>query len=58
MTEIIFPEVMSVSTESVVVTFNTEGEERVATRVGNVEVVTTGPQHLACLTGLEPGTHV
>ena len=58
MTEIIFPEVMSVSTESVVVTFNTEGDERVATRVGNAEVVTTGPQHIACLTGLEPGTHV
>ena len=58
MPEIRHPEVMSVGTDEVVVTFHTEGDERVTTRVGDREVTTTGPHHLAHVTGLAPGTEV
>jgi Icc protein len=50
------PELTSVGPDEVVVTFTTPGAERGATRVGDHEVTTTGPRHIAVVTGLEPGT--
>lgn len=50
------PELMSVGPDEVVVTFSTPDAEAVATRVGAHEVTTTGPHHVARVTGLDPGT--
>ena len=50
------PELMSVGPDEVVITFTTPGTERVATRVGDHEVTTTGPRHVAQVAGLEPDT--
>jgi predicted phosphodiesterase len=47
---------MSVGPDEVVVTFATPDGERVTTRVGDHEVTTTGPRHVARVTGLEPDT--
>lgn len=49
-------ELMSVSPDEVVVTFTTAGDERVTTRIGDREAITTGPQHVAWIRGLEPDT--
>jgi 3',5'-cyclic-AMP phosphodiesterase len=46
---------MSVSARTVAVTFTTEREEEVTTRVGGRAVTTTGPYHAAEVDGLEPG---
>jgi predicted phosphodiesterase len=50
------PELMSVGPDEVVVTFTTTDPAAVATRVGDHEVVTDGPYHVAHVTGLEPDT--
>jgi len=47
---------MSVGPDEVVVTFTTPDAESVTTRAGDHEVTTTGPRHVAHLTGLEPDT--
>jgi predicted phosphodiesterase len=49
-------ELMTVGPDEAVVTFRTDGEEAVTTRVGEVEVTTTGPYHSARVTGLDPAT--
>ena len=49
-------ELMSVGPDEVVVTFTTDADESVVTRVGDREVTTQGPFHDARLTGLEPDT--
>jgi hypothetical protein len=49
-------ELMSVGPDEVVVTFTSEPDEPVVTKVGDHEVTTKGPFHHARLTGLEPGT--
>ena len=49
-------ELMSVGPNEVVVTFTTDADESVVTRVGAHEVTTTGPFHHARVTGLEPDT--
>jgi Icc protein len=49
-------EVMTVGHDEVVVTFITDPEAEVTTRVGEHEVVTRGPYHVAHVTGLEPAT--
>jgi len=49
-------EVMTVGPDEVVVTFATDDSEGVVTRVGDTEVTTTGPYHVARVTGLEPAT--
>jgi predicted phosphodiesterase len=48
-------ELFTVGPDEVVVTFRTDGAEAVTTRVGDNEVVTTGPFHSARITALEPG---
>lgn len=58
MPEIIHPEVMSVGTDDVTVFFRTAESVPVVTRVGGREVTTTGPYHLAHVTGLESGAEV
>jgi 3',5'-cyclic-AMP phosphodiesterase len=50
------PELMSVGPDEIVITFTTPSTERVATRVGDHEVTTTGPRHVAQVAGLEPDT--
>lgn len=50
------PELVSVGPDEVVVTFTTAGDDVVATRVGTVELTTTGPRHVARIQGLEPDT--
>jgi 3',5'-cyclic-AMP phosphodiesterase len=50
------PELYTVAPDEVVVTFVTEPGEVVATRVGDGEATTTGPYHVARITGLEPAT--
>ena len=50
------PELMSVGADEVIVTFTTPDDTRVTTRVGDHEVVTTGPRHVAQVVGLEPDT--
>lgn len=50
-------EVMTVGPDEVVVTFVTEPDVAVTTRVGEHELVTRGPFHVAHVTGLEPATH-
>jgi predicted phosphodiesterase len=49
-------ELMSVGPDEVVVTFTTEPGAAVCTRVGDAEVVTTGPHHTARITGLAADT--
>jgi Icc protein len=49
-------ELMSVGPDEVVATFTTEPGAEVRTRVGDAEVVTTGPHHTARVTGLTPDT--
>jgi len=49
-------ELMTVGPGEVVVTFATDDSEGVVTRVGEAEVTTTGPHHVARVTGLEPAT--
>lgn len=49
-------ELMTVGPHEVVVTFRTDGDEAVTTRVGNREVTTTGRYHSARIEGLDPGT--
>src|SRR5262245_22879420 len=47
-------ELFTVGPDEVVVTFRTDAAQEVATRVGDHAVVTTGPYHVARVTGLEP----
>jgi 3',5'-cyclic AMP phosphodiesterase CpdA len=47
---------MTVGPDEVVVTFVSEPGVDVTTRVGDTDVVTTGPYHSARITGLEPDT--
>jgi Icc protein len=49
-------ELMSVAPDEVVVTFTTDLDARVITRVGDVEVTTEGTSHHASVTGLDPDT--
>jgi 3',5'-cyclic-AMP phosphodiesterase len=49
-------ELMSVGTDTVVVTFTSTPDAEVATSVGDRDVVTRGPFHVAELAGLEPDT--
>ena len=49
-------ELMSVSPDGIVVTFTTDADERVTTRIGDHETTTTGPRHVARVTDLEPAT--
>jgi Icc protein len=49
-------ELMSVGPSEVVVTFTSEPGERVSTRVGDHEVTTIGPRHVARVADLEPDT--
>ena len=49
-------ELMTVGPDEAVVTFRTDGDEAVTTRVGDIDVTTTGPYHHARVVGLEPGT--
>jgi 3',5'-cyclic AMP phosphodiesterase CpdA len=49
-------ELMTVGPDEVVVTFVSEPDVEVTTRVGDADVVTTGPHHSARITGLEPDT--
>ncbi len=49
-------ELMTVGPDEAVVTFRADDDEPVTTRIGDAEVVTTGPYHSARVDGLEPGT--
>jgi 3',5'-cyclic AMP phosphodiesterase CpdA len=49
-------ELFTVGTDEVVVTFRTDDEREVETRVGDVSVVTSGRYHSAPVDGLEAGT--
>ena len=49
-------ELMSVGIDEVVVTFGTDDSDTVVTRVGDHEVTTSGPYHVAHVDGLEPDT--
>lgn len=49
-------ELMSVGPDEVVVSFTTDADDAVTTRVGDREIVTTGPRHVARIAGLEPET--
>ncbi len=49
-------ELMTVGPDEAVVTFRTDGDEPVTTRVGDAEVTTRGPYHSARVAGLEAGT--
>lgn len=49
-------ELMSVGVDEVVVTFTTGTDVEITTRVGDHDVTTTGPFHVARVTGLEPAT--
>ena len=50
------PELFGVGPDEAMVTFVTDDSAAVTTKVGDVEVTTTGPYHVARLTGLEPAT--
>ena len=50
------PELFTVGPDEVVVTFRTDDEREVETRVGDRGVVTRGPYHSARVVGLEPAT--
>ncbi|MGH9032265.1 MAG: hypothetical protein ACRDZV_09040, partial [Acidimicrobiia bacterium] len=56
MTTVRNAELMSVGTDEVVVTFATDDSDAVVTRVGEHEVTTSGPYHVARVHGLEPDT--
>ncbi len=56
MTTVRDPELFSVGPDEAVVTFTTETDEAVTTSVGAHEIVTTGPQHVARVLGLDPDT--
>ena len=56
MSEVRDAEVMSVGPDEVVVTFTTDPDVAVTTRVGTAEVTTTGPLHTATVTGLDAAT--
>jgi len=49
-------ELFSVGPDEVVVTFRTDDDEAVTTRVGPHEVTTSGRYHVAGVAGLDPGT--
>jgi predicted phosphodiesterase len=49
-------ELMSVGPDEIVVTFSTDSPSEARTRIGDEELVTTGPHHVARVTGLEPAT--
>jgi predicted phosphodiesterase len=49
-------ELLSVGPDEVVVTFTSDPDARVVTRVGGQEVTTTGPFHTAVVRGLAPDT--
>lgn len=50
------PELFAVGPDEAVVTFTTEGGEQISTRIGDRDLVTTGPHHIVRVTGLEPDT--
>ncbi len=50
------PELITVGTDEVVVTAETGDDTELTTRVGEHEVTTSGPHHVARVTGLEPDT--
>ncbi|HEY8218256.1 MAG TPA: metallophosphoesterase family protein [Acidimicrobiia bacterium] len=50
------PELMTVGVDEIVVTAESGDDVTLTTRVGGREVVTTGPHHVARITGLEPDT--
>lgn len=50
-----WPELMSVGPDEAVVTFTTGDGVAVTTRVGDHEMTTQGPHHVARIAGLEPG---
>jgi predicted phosphodiesterase len=56
MTTVAHAELLSVGSDEAVVTFTTEPGAEVVTRVGDREVVTTGPFHTAAVDGLESDT--
>jgi 3',5'-cyclic-AMP phosphodiesterase len=56
MTTVSNAEVMSVGPDEVVVTFATPDTEKLTTRLGDREVTTRGPFHVARIEGLDPGT--
>lgn len=49
-------ELTSVGPDEIVVTFSTEDDEDVVTRIGPEEITTRGPVHVVRATGLEPAT--
>jgi 3',5'-cyclic-AMP phosphodiesterase len=49
-------ELMTVGPEEAAITFRTDDADAVTTRVGDAEVTTTGPFHVARVGGLDPGT--
>jgi 3',5'-cyclic-AMP phosphodiesterase len=55
MAEVRNAELITVGPDEVVVTFVTDDAEAVVTRVGDAEVTTTGPYHVARVTGLDAG---
>lgn len=54
MAEPAHPELFTVGPDEAVVTCSTPGDEVVTTRVGDREIATTGPWHVAAFDGLEP----
>lgn len=50
------PELMTVGPDEIVVTFHTDDSEPVVTRVGDIEVTTVGPYHVALVDNLDPAT--
>ncbi len=55
-TPVVDGEVVTISTDAATITFVTAGADTVTTRVGDQEVVTTGPFHIAEFGGLDPGS--
>ena len=55
-TPIVDGEVVTVCTDAATITFVTSGADSVTTRLGDREVLTTGPFHIAEFGGLEAGT--
>ena len=55
-TPVVDGEVVTISTDAATITFVTAGADPVTTRVGDQEVVTTGPFHIAEFSGLDPGS--
>jgi len=49
-------ELTSVGPDEIVVTFSTDGDDAVVTRIGADDHTTRGPHHVVRATGLEPGT--